>query len=394
WGDQELFAALKQRFDAQIVRRTSVEFIEAKLLERDQRHERLGDSRYLVEPNVKEGKGGLRDLHTLFWIAKYVYRVDSMEKLVDLKVLSAREAQRFMRAQNFLWTVRCHLHFLAERAEDRLTFDRQAEVGHRMGYTDHAGARGVERFMKHYFLIAKDVGDLTRIFCAFLESEHRHRARFSLRRWGWVKRSIEGFTVDAGRLDVASEHQFRDDPVSLIRLFHVAQKEGLDIHPHALRLATQSLRLVDNELRNNPEANRLFVDILTSDKNPEIALRWMSEAGVFGRFVPDFGRVVAQMQYDMYHVYTVDEHSLFAIGMLHQIESGALKDELPLATSIFPTSNRAACFISPCCCTISPRGAAAITRSSARKSPRNWGRASASPRPRPRPSPGWCAGTS
>ncbi|HXS38757.1 MAG TPA: [protein-PII] uridylyltransferase [Stellaceae bacterium] len=337
WGDQDLFVALKQRFDAQIVRRTSVEFIEAKLLERDQRHERLGDSRYLVEPNVKEGKGGLRDLHTLFWIAKYVYRVDSMEKLVDLKVLSAREAQRFMRAQNFLWTVRCHLHFLAERAEDRLTFDRQAEVGRRMGYTDHAGARGVERFMKHYFLIAKDVGDLTRIFCAFLESEHRHRARFSLRRWGWVKRSIEGFTVDAGRLDVASEHQFRDDPVSLIRLFHVAQKEGLDIHPHALRLATQSLRLVDNELRNNPEANRLFVDILTSDKNPEIALRWMSEAGVFGRFVPDFGRVVAQMQYDMYHVYTVDEHSLFAIGMLHQIESGALKDELPLATSIFPT---------------------------------------------------------
>ncbi|MGH7035396.1 MAG: [protein-PII] uridylyltransferase, partial [Stellaceae bacterium] len=337
WGDQELFAALKQRFDAQIVRKTSAEFIEAKLLERDQRHERLGDSRYLVEPNVKEGKGGLRDLHTLFWIAKYVYRVDSMEKLVDLKVLSAREAQRFTRAQNFLWTVRCHLHFLAERAEDRLTFDRQGEVGRRMGYTDHAGARGVERFMKHYFLIAKDVGDLTRIFCAFLESEHRHRARFSLKRWGWVKRSIEGFAVDAGRLDVASEHQFRDDPVSLIRLFHVAQKEGLDIHPHALRLATQSLRLIDNELRSNPEANRLFVDILTSAKNPEIALRWMNEAGLFGRFVPDFGRVVAQMQYDMYHVYTVDEHSLFAIGMLHQIESGVLENELPLATSIFPT---------------------------------------------------------
>jgi len=337
WGDQELFSTLKQRFDAQIVRKTSADFIEAKLLERDQRHERLGDSRYLVEPNVKEGKGGLRDLHTLFWIAKYVYRVDSMEKLVDLKVLSPKEAQRFTRAQNFLWTVRCHLHFLAERAEDRLTFDRQAEVGRRMGYTDHVGSRGVERFMKHYFLIAKDVGDLTRIFCAFLESEHRHRARFSLKRWGWVKRSIEGFTVDAGRLDVASEQQFRDDPVALIRLFYVAQKEGLDIHPHALRLATQSLKLIDNELRNNPEANRLFVEILTSDKNPEIALRWMNEAGVFGRFVPDFGRVVAQMQYDMYHVYTVDEHSLFAIGVLHQIESGALKDELPLATAIFPT---------------------------------------------------------
>jgi [protein-PII] uridylyltransferase len=337
WGDQDLFAALRRRFDAEIVRKTSAEFIESKLAERDQRHEKLGDSRYLVEPNVKEGKGGLRDLHTLFWIAKYVYRVDSIDKLVDLKVLSPDEAQRFTRAQNFLWTVRCHLHFLADRAEDRLTFDRQGEVGRLMGYTDHAGTRGVERFMKHYFLVAKDVGDLTRIFCAFLESEHRHRPRFSLKRWGFGKRSVEGFIVDSGRLDVASEDQFRNDPVALIRLFHVAQKDGLDIHPHALRLITQSLRLIDAELRANPEANRLFVEILTSTKNPEIALRWMNESGVFGRFVPDFGRVVAQMQYDMYHVYTVDEHSLFAIGILHQIEAGLLSEELPLATSIFPT---------------------------------------------------------
>ncbi len=337
WGDQILFAEMKRRFDADIVRKTSAEFIDAKLAERDQRHERLGDSRYLVEPNVKESKGGLRDLHTLFWIAKYVYRVDTIDKLVDLKVLSAEEAQRFARAQNFLWTVRCHLHFLTERAEDRLTFDRQSDVGQRMGYTDHAGTRGVERFMKHYFLIAKDVGDLTRIFCAFLESEHRHQPRFSLKRWGFGKRSVEGFMVDAARLDVAHENQFRDDPVALIRLFYVAQKDGLDIHPHALRLITQSLKLIDNDLRSNPEANRLFVEILTSKKDPEIALRWMNEAGVFGRFVPDFGRVVAQMQYDMYHVYTVDEHSLFAISILHQIESGALGKELPLATALFPT---------------------------------------------------------
>ncbi|HVA15548.1 MAG TPA: [protein-PII] uridylyltransferase [Stellaceae bacterium] len=338
WGDQELFAELKRRFDTELVKKSSAQFIEAKLAERDQRHQRLGDSRYLVEPNVKESKGGLRDLHTLFWIAKYVYRVDSIDKLVGLNVLSADEAQRFARAQNFLWTVRCHLHFLAERAEDRLTFDRQSEVGRRMGYTERAGARGVERFMKHYFLVAKDVGDLTRIFCALLESEHRHQPKFSLKRWGFGKRSVAGFTVDTGRLDVASDDQFRRDPVALVRLFHVAQREGLDIHPHALRLITQSLKLIDAELRNNAEANRLFVEILTATNvNPEIALRWMNEAGVFGRFVPDFGRVVAQMQYDMYHVYTVDEHSLFAIGILHDVESGALADELPLATAVFPT---------------------------------------------------------
>jgi [protein-PII] uridylyltransferase len=337
WGDEALFQDLKRRFDAEIIRGSAANFVEQKLAERDQRHERMGDSRYVVEPNVKEGKGGLRDLHTLFWIAKYIYRADTVEQLVEEGVLSAKEAHRFARAQDFLWTVRCHLHFLTERAEDRLTFDRQGEVGRRMRYTDRAGARGVERFMKHYFLIAKDVGDLTRIFCAQLEAEQEKRPLFSWRPWVARKRSIAGFAVDAGRLDVASESAFRDDPVNLIRLFHAAQEHGLDIHPRALRLITRSLKLVDAGLRADPEANRLFMEILTSKKEPEVALRRMNEAGVFGRFVPDFGRVVAQMQYDMYHVYTVDEHSLFAIGILHKIELGLLKEELPLVSEIIGT---------------------------------------------------------
>jgi len=337
WGDQQLSLDLKRRFENEIIKNSAAEFVRAKLAERDQRHARMGDSRYVVEPNIKEGKGGLRDLHTLFWIAKYSYRVDDVEKLVALNVLSSKEALRFARAQNFLWTVRCHLHFLAERAEDRLTFDRQTEVGRRMGYTDHAGSRGVERFMKHYFLVAKDVGDLTRIFCAVLEVEQEPRPRFSWRRWGLKKRLLEGFAVDAGRLDVINENAFRDDPKNLIRIFHVAQESGLDIHPRALRLVTQSLRLVDANLRADPEANRLFMEILTSPKEPEITLRRLNEAGVFGRFVPDFGRVVAQMQYDMYHVHTVDEHTLFAIGVLHKIELGELKEELPLASEIVHT---------------------------------------------------------
>jgi [protein-PII] uridylyltransferase len=206
-----------------------------------------------------------------------------------------------------------------------------------MGYTDHTGARGVERFMKHYFLVAKDVGDLTRIFCALLESEQHRLPRFSWRRLGFLKRSIAGFNVDGGRLDVASEQAFRDDPVTFIRLFHAAEENGLDIHPRALRLITQSLRLIDADLRANPEANRLFMEILASRKDPETTLRRMNEAGVFGRFVPDFGRVVAQMQYDMYHVYTVDEHTIFAIGILHKIETGALKEELPLPTALMAT---------------------------------------------------------
>ena len=337
WGEQALFDELKKRFDTEIVRGTAAQFVEAKLAERDARHKRVGDSRYQLEPNVKEGKGGLRDLHTLFWIAKYIFRTDDVGKLVELGVLSAEETQRFDRAQNFLWTVRCHLHYLAGRAEERLTFDMQTEIARRMGYADRAGTRGVERFMKHYFLVAKDVGDLTRIFCAILEADQKRKHRLSWVRWGSGRRALGGFTVEREWLTIPSEDFFKTDPVALLRLFHVAQEHDLDIHPRALRAASQSLRLIDQRLREDAEANRLFLEILTSRKDPETALRRMNEAGVFGRFVPDFGRVVAQMQYDMYHHYTVDEHTLFAIGILHKIESGELGDEHPLATQLAET---------------------------------------------------------
>ena len=352
WGEQEIFDTMKAAFDADIVKGNAAAYVRDKLEERNARHQRLGDSRYVVEPNVKEGKGGLRDLHTLFWIAKFAYRVDGVSKLVALKVFSADEAARFARAQNFLWTVRCHLHFLAGRAEDRLTFDYQAEIGRRMGYTDHAGSRGVERFMKHYFLVAKDVGDLTRIICAVLESEHKARPLLAWRPWGGGSKRLEGFVVEGGRIDVDGEDAFRRDRVNLLRLFHVAEEHDLDIHPHALRLITHNLRLIDADLRADPEANRLFMEILTSRKDPEVALRRLNEAGVFGRFVPDFGRVVAQMQYDMYHIYTVDEHTIFAIGILAKIEKGLLQDELPLATSLVPTidaSSRRALYLAVLC---------------------------------------------
>src|SRR5271169_498661 len=337
WGEQALFHELKRRFDSDLVKGSAAQFVAGKLAERDARHKRVGDSRYQLEPNIKEGKGGLRDLHTLFWIAKYIYRTDDVGKLVELGVLSAEESQRFARAQKFLWTVRCHLHYLSSRAEEHLTFDLQTEIGRRMGYVDAERNRGVERFMKDYFLVAKDVGDLTRIFCAILEADQKRRRRLSWVRWGAGRRSLGGFVLDGEWLTIPAEDFLKKDPVALLRLFHVAQQHGLHIHPRALRAASQSLNLIDERLRENPEANRLFIEILTSRKDPETALRRMNEAGIFGRFIPDFGRVVAQMQYDMYHVYTVDEHTLFAIGILHQIETGQLKDELPVASEIMPT---------------------------------------------------------
>ncbi len=334
WGDQDLYRTLRKRFQKEVAAvRGATRFIEAKLGERAARHKRLGGSRYSLEPNIKEGKGGLRDLHTLYWIGKFLYQVDDVAELTARGVFTKTEARRFDKAQNFLWILRCHLHYAADRAEERLTFDLQKEIAPRLGYTERAGARDVERFMKHYFLVAKEVGDLTRIFCAALEAEHDRRSRFrlpTLRR----QRSIEGFRLEGDRLSVAGATVFAKHPVHMLRIFHAAQKHDLDIHPQALRWITQNLKHIDAKARAEPEANRLFLDMLTSPKDPETTLRRLNEAGVFGRFVPDFGRVVALMQYNMYHHYTVDEHTLFAIGILHKIERGELKDEVPIASEV------------------------------------------------------------
>lgn len=334
WGDKDLFEELKVRWDKEIVAGTGPQFVEAKLAERNARHERMGDTRYVVEPNLKDGKGGLRDLQTLYWIAKYLYRTDDVRELVERGVLTAVEQRRFAKAENFLWTIRFQLHDLVGRPEERLTFDVQAELAQRLGYRDHGRASGVERFMKHYFLNAKEVGDLTRIFCAHLEDQHHRRPLLRMPRLGLRKRSIDGFRIDGGRIGFADEDHLKNDPVNMLHLFRVAQRERLDIHPEALRLITRNLGKIDSKLRGDLVANQLFLEILTSRKDPALALRRMNEAGVFGKFVPDFGRVVAQMQHDMYHHYTVDEHTIRAIEILSKIESGELAEDHPLSVDV------------------------------------------------------------
>jgi [protein-PII] uridylyltransferase len=334
WGDQPLFLEFRGRYRAEVQSGSGPRFIEAKLAERDRRHLRYGGgSRYVLEPNIKESKGGLRDLHTLFWIAKFIYHVDEVGKLVDRGVLTGPEARRFDKALDFLWTLRCRMHYLTNRAEERLTFDLQQQIAPLMGYSDHAGARAVERFMKHYFIVAKDVGDLTRIFCAQLEAEHNRRSRFRLPVLG-RRKTVGGFRLEGDRLRVKDPEVFARKPIELLRIFQVAQQHDLDIHPETLRWITQNLKLIGKPLREDPKANQIFMDILTSPQGPETALRRMNEAGVFGRFLPDFGRVVSQMQFNMYHHYTVDEHTLFAIGVLHAIEQGQLQEEAPIASEV------------------------------------------------------------
>ena len=336
WGDQEMFREMYRKYMKEVVVGHSREFIEAKLQERKERHERFGNSRYLVEPNIKEGKGGLRDLQTLFWIAKFVHGTTDISKMVGLGVFTEKERRKLTKASNFLRSIRCHLHYLTCRPEERITFDVQTELANRLHYKDHAGSRGVERFMKHYYLVAKDVGDLTRIFCAKLEAEQQKKSRLAIPRLGLARRKLKGYIVEGGRINVAEEDDFKNDPVKMLEMFHLAQERELDVHPNALRLIRQDLRLVNRGVRNNPTANRLFLDMMTSHKDPETTLRRLNEAGVFGKFIPDFGRVVAQMQHDMYHVYTVDEHTIRAIGIISQIERGMLKEDHPLSHNIMP----------------------------------------------------------
>jgi len=343
-GDEPLFKDLMRRFEREVVHGTAKQFVEAKLAERDERHRRAGESRYRVEPNIKDGKGGLRDLHTLHWLAKYLYGGGPGEVAAEKTIFTPEERATFRRCESFLWAVRCHLHFLTGRAEERLTFDLQQPMAERLGYSDRRSLRAVERFMKHYFLMTKDVGDLTTILCSALEME-QVKASPGLSRllnpMSWrTRRQIRvttDFRIDNGRLNVADPGVFERDPVNLIRFFSRAEQTDSFFHPNAVRLLRRSLRLIDDRLRNDKEANRIFLEMLCSTKNPEPTLRRMNEAGVLGRFVPDFGRVVSMMQFNMYHHFTVDEHLIRTIGVLSDIERGEAADSHPLSTRIINT---------------------------------------------------------
>ena len=329
------------RDGAKVAVGTGREFVAAKLAERDVRHASAGESRYKVEPNVKDGKGGLRDLHTLHWLAKYLHEAEPGAEAVEAGIFTASEYRTFRRCEDFLWTVRCHLHFASSRAEERLTFDVQPVIAEELGYGDRGGLRAVERFMKHYFLVAREVGELTLAVCAALEMKQvkpapiigRLLAPLSWRTRRGIRRMTD-FRVENGRITVASREVFRQNPVNIIRLFEVAERHAVPFHPEVVRLVRHSLRLIDDKVRQDSEANRIFLDLITARTGVERVLRRMNETGVLGRFLPEFGRIVGMMQFNMYHHYTVDEHLIRSVGLLQRIEEGTLHEDHPLATTI------------------------------------------------------------
>jgi [protein-PII] uridylyltransferase len=333
-GYEPLATELGDRLWGDLFRNTGPEFIDAKLAERAERHRRQGGQRYVLEPNVKEGKGGLRDLQTLYWIGKYLHRVGSPEGLVEAGLLTREEYDIFTRAEDFLWAARCHLHYITGRAMDQLTFDLQVEVADRMGYEDRAGRRAVEIFMQDYFRHATRVGDLTRVFLTELEARHAKPEASLFGLFKRTKRVKPGYKLVQGRIDVTDPRSFFTDKLNLLRVFEEALRTGYLLHPNAMRQIAANLDLIDDDMRADPEAVQIFLDLLLKHGNPERALRRMNELGVLAAFVPEFEPVVAMMQFNVYHHYTVDEHIIQCISVLAQIERGELVEELPVVSGI------------------------------------------------------------
>ncbi|APX91116.1 [protein-PII] uridylyltransferase [Brevirhabdus pacifica] len=333
-GHRPLADELRERLWDELFSSSASDFIEAKLTERGERHTRQGGQRYVLEPNVKEGKGGLRDLQSLYWIAKYVHQAETIQALVAMDVFHQDEYDSFQEAEDFLWAVRSHLHLITGRAADQLTFDLQVEVAQRMGYTDRGGRRAVEHFMQDYFRHATRVGELTRIFLTALEADSVKQAPSLSGFFRRRKKLRDGYELVQNRLRFVSEEAFLSDRLNLLRIFDEALRTGYLMHPDAMRVIAANLDAIDDSVRRDPEAVRIFMELLLKRGNPERALRRMNELGVLSAFIPEFEPIVAMMQFNMYHHYTVDEHTIQTISTLWQIERENLLEELPIASRI------------------------------------------------------------
>jgi [protein-PII] uridylyltransferase len=344
-GDRALFANFQKAFRADCAADGPAEYIAAKQAERAARHRRFGETPFMVEPNVKEGRGGLRDLQTLYWLSRYVFNTFAMSELVGRDapgggILTETEARACKRAWEYLWTVRFHLHYVAGRAEERLTFDFQPVVGARMGYTKHGRQDGVERFMRHYFLVVREVARVTGVLEPAL-------IRAALGPPAIAKETDAalmeaGFVLADGKILFAPGRDPEADPTSIFKILLTARDRGLELHPLALRMLIRSANIAA-DLRGNKQAAALFLNLLCGGEDKDNSERtcdsahWLTllnETGVLGRYLSDWRRIVGQMQFDTYHVYTVDVHTVQAIKVLNAIEAGDLKQIAPVASEL------------------------------------------------------------
>ncbi|RUT26672.1 [protein-PII] uridylyltransferase [Asaia sp. W19] len=328
---------------------TALSFVHEKIDEREKRHKRFGDNPYMVEPNIKEGRGGLRDLQTLNWMTHVLHDRDGIEPttrlapgepaFTTLGLLTDQEANRARRAWNFLWTIRLHLHYIAGRADERLAFDVQPVIGGRMGYAGHGRQQGVERFMRHYFLTTREVMRLSRI----LEPSIMQRLQGPLREAPFISAFLSPdqarhFRLINDQLAPADTTSFDATPQLMVTMLDAARHDRLALHPTAIQQLIRNERRIAS-LRDDPYTMRVFLSLLMqpTEMNREHArpsgadwLTILNDTGFLGALLPDWSRIVGQMQFDTYHIYTVDEHNIEAVRMLGWIEAGAMADEIPL----------------------------------------------------------------
>lgn len=342
-GDEALTEDLYRQFRKTITRGKGRAYIAEKLAERDARHTREGNSRYVIEPNIKEGKGGLRDLHILYWITKFLDRTDQIidpqhgKDYTKLGLFDERAAQRFRRAADFLWRTRHHLHWAAGRPTEQLSFDMQVLLAPKMGHAIEEVEVAVERFMREYFINAREVGALTRIACAKLEAEKALRLPKSLDKLlPGSRRNLknEDFVIDHGRLMFADPMTIREKPSQILQLFETAGRRNIDIHPDAFSEIDFRRNLIDHDFRKDPEHSAIFQKLLRTAKAPYATLKTMNEAGVLGRYLSEFGGIVARTQFNMHHAYTVDEHTLRLIDNYDNLAKGRLTEENPIVSEI------------------------------------------------------------
>lgn len=341
-GDRALFADFQARFD-KLRARTAPEFVRAKLDERAERHTAQDASRYAIEPDIKEGKGGLRDLDLLHWLDRYTHGIGAAptQRVLTPGLFTSEEAARLKRCQDFLWSVRSHLHDLRGRADERLSFDMQPDLAARLGYAARRGILPPERLMRHYFLNATEVGRLTNTACAVLEERalKTKPRRFSRIRPDKPFGGGDGMVVIGERLAFAEP-----DAVTVPKLFDLflaSGRSGLRLHPSTLKIATRLARKVRRHHRLDPVIAARFVQILRESDDLERVLRRMNECGLLGRYLTAFGRVVGKAEYGLFRQFTLDEHVLRSVGVFSRLRAGEGAGEFPITEPVAQQSDPA-----------------------------------------------------
>tara|TARA_B100001013_G_scaffold201393_1_gene121996 strand:- start:1136 stop:3823 length:2688 start_codon:yes stop_codon:yes gene_type:complete len=336
-GDKNIYENLMKQYKNKIVERYGKKFIKAIFLEREKRLNEIGDTRYLLEPNVKNGKGAIRDLQTLDWIGKFFYKINNLNDLTNYKILDKNSVESFIKAKKFFWSVRSHLHILSERPNEQLSFEFQNLIAKKLGYKKTEALSYVEKFMKEYFSTAKKVSDLIRIYCSFIEDKEKLHPGLKIKKSKEIE--FENFIIKDKRIDFSKNFRFKNiflnNCSSFFRILEIAQEKNLDIHPKAARLILDNIKRVEKKIKRNKEFLFSFIKILTSKNKTEKFLKLMSDLGLLGILIPDFKRISGQMQFGGFHTYTVDEHTLKAIGYINDIEMKKNLKENLLYSNIF-----------------------------------------------------------